>query len=232
MIKNILLILALTFIASVTAYAEQGSQSHESIAEAVRGFIAQNINLPGEYEVNLTPLDSRLNLPQCAEPLEAFTSNGLIKAGRMTVGVRCNVEKKWSIFTSAIIKIYQMVVVLSQPIQRGEIFTRQHLAIEKREVSNLREDFATQIEQIENKQATRQLNTGTVISPRNLAEPKMVKRGDKVVISTAKPEFSIRMNGTAMMDGTKGQLITVKNQNSGRIINATVIEPGLVSVNY
>jgi len=232
MTKNILLILALTFIASAVAYAEQGSQSHESIAEAVRGFIAQNINLPGEYEVSLTPLDSRLNLPQCAEPLEAFTSNGLIKAGRMTIGIRCNVEKKWSIFTSAIIKTYQMVVVLSQPIQRGEIFTRQHLVIEKREVSNLRDDFATQIEQIENKQATRQLNTGTIISPKNLAEPKMVKRGDKVVISTAKPEFSIRMNGIAMMDGTKGQLITVKNQNSGRIINATVIEPGLVSVNY
>jgi flagella basal body P-ring formation protein FlgA len=232
MTRNILLILALTFIASATAYAEQGSQSHESIAEAVRGFIDQNINVPGEYEVSLTPLDSRLNLPQCAEPLEAFTSNGLIKAGRMTIGIRCNVEKKWSIFTSAIIKIYQMVVVLSQPIQRGEIFTRQHLAIEKREVSNLRDDFVTQIEQIENKQATRQLNTGTIISPRNLAEPKLVKRGDKVVISTAKPEFSIRMNGIAMMDGAKGQLITVKNQNSGRIINATVIEPGLVSVNY
>jgi flagella basal body P-ring formation protein FlgA len=232
MIKTILLILALTFIASATVYAEQGSQSHESIADAVRGFIDQNINMPGEYEVSLTPLDSRLNLPQCAEPLEAFTSNGLVKAGRMTIGIRCNAEKKWSIFTSAIIKIYQMVVVLSQPIQRGEIFTRQHLAIEKREVSNLRDDFVTQIEQIENKQATRQLNTGTIISPRNLAEPKLVKRGDKVVISTAKPEFSIRMNGIAMMDGAKGQLITVKNQNSGRIINATVIEPGLVFVNY
>jgi flagella basal body P-ring formation protein FlgA len=33
-----------------------------------------------------------------------------------------------------------------------------------------------------------------------------------------------------MMDGTKGQRISVKNQNSGRIINATVIELGLVSV--
>jgi flagella basal body P-ring formation protein FlgA len=123
-------------------------------------------------------------------------------------------------------------VVLSQPIQRGEIFTRQHLAIEKREVSNLREDFVTQIEQIENKQATRQLNTGTILSLRTLVEPKLIKRGDKVVISTTKPDFSIRMSGVAMMDGAKGQLIKVKNQNSGRIINATVIEPGLVSVNY
>jgi flagella basal body P-ring formation protein FlgA len=232
MIKNVLFILALAFISFATAHAEQGSQSHESIAETVKGFIAENINLQGEYEVSLTPLDSRLNLPQCAVPLEAFTTNGLIKAGRMTIGVRCNTEKKWSIFTSAIIKTYQMVVVLSQPIQRGEIFTRQHLAIEKREVSNLREDFVTQIEQIENKQATRQLNTGTILSLRTLVEPKLIKRGDKVVISTTKPDFSIRMSGVAMMDGAKGQLIKVKNQNSGRIINATVIEPGLVSVNY
>ncbi|MGZ5619942.1 MAG: flagellar basal body P-ring formation chaperone FlgA [Methylobacter sp.] len=232
MIKNTFLILALAFIFFTTAHAEEGSQSHESIAEAVKGYIAQNINLPGEYEVNLIPLDSRLNLPQCPEPLEVFTTTDLIKAGRTTVGVRCNTGKKWSIFTSAIIKTYQMVVVLSRPIQRGEIITRQHLAIEKRDVSNLREDFATQTEQVENKQATRQLDTGTILSLRNLTDPKLIKRGDNVVISTAKTGISIRMNGLAMMDGTKGQLIKIKNQNSGRIIDATVIEPGLVFVNY
>jgi flagella basal body P-ring formation protein FlgA len=33
-----------------------------------------------------------------------------------------------------------------------------------------------------------------------------------------------------MMDGTKGQRIRVKNENSGRIISATVIEEGLVAV--
>ena len=232
MIKNTLLILALAFIFSAATYAEQGSQSHESIAEAVKAYIAQNINLSGEYEVNLIPLDERLNLPQCAEALDVFTTTDLIKAGRTTIGVRCNSEKKWSIFTSAIIKTYQMVVVLVQPVQRGEIISRQHLAIEKREVTNLREDFVTQIEQIENKQVTHQLDVGTIVSLRSLVEPKLIKRGDAVVISTTKAYFSIRMSGVAMMDGTKGQLIRVKNQNSGRIINATVMEPGLVSVNY
>ncbi|WP_254257833.1 flagellar basal body P-ring formation chaperone FlgA [Methylobacter tundripaludum] len=232
MIKNTPLILALAFVFFTTAHAEQNSQSHESIAEAVKNYVEQNINLSGEYEMSLTPLDSRLNLPQCAEPLEVFTTTDLIKAGRTTIGVRCNAEKKWSIFTSVIIKTYQMVVVLSQPIRRGEIITRQHLAIEKREVSKLREDFVIQMEQVENKQVTRQLDAGTILSLRNIAEPKLIKRGDKVVISTTKSDFSIKMNGVAMMDGTKGQLISVKNQNSGRIINATVIEPGLVSVNY
>lgn len=231
MIKNTPLIFILTFIFFNAAHAEQDSQSHDSIAEAVKSYVEQNIKLPGEYEMSFMPLDSRLNLPQCAEPLEVFTTTD-IKAGRSTIGVRCNTEKKWSIFTSIIVKTYQMVVVLSQPIQRGEILTRQHIAIEKREVTNLREDFVTQIEKIENKQALRQLNTGTILSLRNFAEPKLIKRGDKVVISATRPDFSIRMSGVAMMDGVKGQVINVKNQNSGRVISATVIEPGLVSVNY
>lgn len=222
--------MALAFNFFTATHAEQGSQSHESIAEAVKGYIAQNINLPGEYEINLTPLDSRLSLPQCAESLDVFTTTDLIKTGRMTIGVRCNTGKRWSIFTSAIIKNYQMVVVLSEPIQRGTIVTRQHLAIEKREVSNLREDFATQIEQIENKQATHQLATGTILSLRNFVEPKLIKRGDKIVISSTKPDFSIRMSGIAMADGSKGQRINVKNQSSGRLVNAIVIDAGSVAV--
>ncbi len=82
MIKNTSLMLALTFIFFSTAQAEQGSQSHESIAEAVKAYIAQNINLPGEYEVSLVPLDNRLNLPQCTEPLEAFTTNAINQGGK------------------------------------------------------------------------------------------------------------------------------------------------------
>lgn len=234
MINRPPLLLTLVFIFFNKAYAEQqDSQSHESIDEAVKVYIAHHMNLSGEYEMSITPLDSRLNLPQCPEPLEAFSPTELIKAGRVTIGVRCNnTEKKWSIYTSAIIKTFQNVVVLSQPVQRGEIITRAHLAIERRETSNLRDDFVTQPEQVEGKQIIRQLSEGAILSPKNLVEPKLIKRGDKVIITSGKPEFSIRMAGIAMMDGAKGQMITVKNQNSGRIINATVIEPGLVSVNY
>jgi len=115
-------------------------------------------------------------------------------------------------------------------VQRGELITRQHVTLERRDVSRLRDDFVTQVEQIENKQAIRALAQGSVVSARSLTEPLVVKRGDKVVISAEQPAFSIKMNGTAMTNGSKGQRIPVKNQNSGRVINATVIEPGLVSV--
>ncbi|MFU8787612.1 MAG: flagellar basal body P-ring formation chaperone FlgA [Methylobacter sp.] len=230
MIKKTPLMLALALIYPTLAAAQQEPQSHASIAETVSHYIAQNINLPGDYEAKLMPLDSRLNLPQCSEALEAFSAAAALKAGRVTIGVRCNAGKKWSIFTSAIIKTYQNVVVLTQPIQRGDIITPQHLAIERRDVSQLRGDFATQIGQAENKQSTHQLNAGSTLSVKNLVEPKLIKRKDKVVISTSASGVSIRMSGVAMMDGAKGQRIKIKNLNSGRVISATVINSGLVSV--
>ncbi|MEQ1527968.1 MAG: flagellar basal body P-ring formation chaperone FlgA [Methylococcales bacterium] len=230
MINHILISLVLA-LAATTSHAQDDMQSHESINAAVTEFISSTINLSGEFEVELIPIDVQLQLPICSIPLEVFIPIDSIKAGRNAIGVRCNGEKKWSIFTTALVKVFQQVFVLAQPIQRGEILTRQHLSLEKRDVSKLHDDFVTQSEQIENKQASRQLAAGTILNTRQFVEPKLIKRGDKVVISANRDTFVIKMDGTAMMDGVKGQRISIKNESSKRIVNATVIEPGLVSVN-
>jgi len=229
MIKNSFVILALALGFFASGHAEEKFQSHNSIYELVKDTVAKNINA-AEYEISVLPLDSLLKLPECTKPLEAFTTTNSIKAGRTSIGVRCNAEKKWSIFTSAVIRVYENVIVLSRPVQRGDIITGQHIAIEKRDVSKLRGDFITEAKQVENKQAARQMEAGDVLGFKNFIEPLLVKRGDKIIITTMQPAFAIRMNGVAMMDGTKGQHIRVKNESSGRIISATVIEAGLVSV--
>lgn len=227
------IVLLIGLLTSINTQAEpDGVQSQQSIMETVTAYVAQIINLPGEYELSFLPLDDRLNLPQCSTPLETFTATEVIKPGRNTIGVRCTSEKKWSIFTSVIIKNFQEVLVLLQSVARGQVLTEQQLTLERRDVSNLRGDFLNQIEQAVNKQVIRPLTSGSIISVKDLAEPKLIKRGDHVVISSTNPNFSIRMNGIATMDGVKGQLIRVKNQNSGRLIDATVVEPGLVSVDH
>ncbi|NOT11307.1 MAG: flagellar basal body P-ring formation protein FlgA [Methylococcaceae bacterium] len=224
-----IIVFALGFSLTAHAQQEQAFQSHESIYSAVRNYIAGHIDAV-DYETNLMQLDNQLKLPACPMPLDIFIPNDLIKPGRNSIGVRCNTNNKWSIFTSASIKTYQNVLILTRPLQRGETLTRQHLSMERRDISGLRGDYVTQIEDVLNKQASRPLPSGSLLSSRNIAEPKVIKRGDNIVISSARPDFAIRMNGTAMMDGVKGQNIRIKNQSSGRIINATVVEPGLVSV--
>jgi len=223
------LVIALALI-NIGYADDEAWQSHESINAVVNDYLTQHITLTGEYEISLVPLDSRLRLSQCPEPLEAFTNGEITHAGRVAVGVRCNAEKKWSIFTSGFIKIYQNVVVLVRPLQRGETITAQHLAVERRDVSSLREDFATLPEQLENKQAIRNLDAGMILSAKHAIEPKLIKRGELVMINSDSPGFSIQMSGQAMMDGTKGQLIRIKNNTSGRIISATVVAPGRVVV--
>jgi flagellar basal body P-ring formation protein FlgA len=230
MIKNRFVVLALGLVFFTLSHAEEKFQSLDSIYEFVKETIARNVDPSAEYEISVLPLDSQLQLPECPKPLEAFKTADLIKAGRTSIGVRCSAEKKWSIFASAIIKAYESVIVLTRPVQKGEIITRQHLAIEKRDVSKTRGDFITQAEQVENKQAARNTPAGTILGLRSFSEPPLIKRKDKIIISSVQSGLSIRMSGIAMMDGVKGQVIKVKNENSGRIVSATVIEPGLVLV--
>jgi flagella basal body P-ring formation protein FlgA len=234
MIKHIYSISVLALVLMNPVKAEQSLQSHEVIYETVKDFIEQNINASYEYEVSIIPIDNLLSLPECIEPLEAYTTSDLTKAvgGRVAVGVRCNAGNKWSIFVSAVLKFYQEVPVLTQAVHRGDILTRQHFSFERREISRLNEEFAIQPDQLENKQAARFLPAGAILSLRAVAEPTLIKRGEKITISAGQSGFSVRMNGLAMMDGTRGQKIRIKNESSGRIISATVIEPGLVSVDY
>jgi flagella basal body P-ring formation protein FlgA len=234
MMKNIYSIFALSLMLMSPAKAEQTWQSHESIYETVMDYIERNINPLYENEVNIIPIDNLLTLPACMEPLETYTTSdlGKILGGRVAVGVRCNSGNKWAIFVSAVIKFYQEVPVLTQSVHRGDIITRQHFTFEKREITRLNEGVATQPEQLENKQATRFLPAGVILSPRNVAEPMLIKRGEKIVISSGQTGFNVRMNGLAMMDGSKGQKIRIKNESSGRVISGVVVEPGVVSVDY
>lgn len=213
-----------------TSQAEEQFQSLDSIYAIVKETIARNMSPSAEYEINVLPLDTQLKLQNCPKPLEVFKANEQMKAGRASIGVRCSADKKWSVFVSAVIKVYESVIVLTRPVQRGELITGQHLSIEKKDISNTRGDFVTGLEQVENKEAARNMPVGTVLGLKSVIVPPLIKRKDKVIISSGQTDFSIQMSGTAMMEGSKDQVIKVKNDSSGRIIAGTVIAAGMVFV--
>lgn len=226
---RLMLFFAMTFTMLKVTHAEPQWQTHESIYEAVKGYVAQNINTTAEYEINITPLASRLNLALCPQPLQVFSTN-LMKAGRSSINVRCNVGKKWAIFVSVNVTPFDYVVILTQLLQSGETATQQHLSVTRKDVSALHGNYLTSLDAVLNKQAVRTLAAGSVVLIKDFVEPKMIKRGDKVVITANTSGIGIKMNGIAQSDGVRGQRIRVKNQNSERVINATVIDAGQVSV--
>jgi len=231
--KKLNLLLMIMLFAGYTPYilASQ-TQSTVSIQATVRHFVASNLALNTDYKLKTGKLDPRLKLPLCVEPLQAFIRTGSLKPGRNSIGVKCNDTKKWTIYTSVNISVYRKVMVLSQPIRRGEIFNSTNIKQEKRDISSLRSGFLTDPSMIINKQATRNLSLGYVINKSNFTEPKLIRRGEKVYIYVNSPSLSISMAGIAMMDGIKGQNIRVKNIKSRQIVQATVSQPGQVVVNF
>ncbi|MGR9115548.1 MAG: flagellar basal body P-ring formation chaperone FlgA [Gammaproteobacteria bacterium] len=231
MIAKTLILLVIIYSWPINGYAAPRYQPHAAIYKTVKDYVTGNIDTSSDYEINIAPLDTRLNLPDCTDHLEAFNpSNHSLEAGRLSIGVRCSNSSKWSIFTSVTLKIYADVVVLSQPVRRGQLLTRQHMSLETRDIAKLRNGYIERIAMAVNKQATRNMAAGTVLTPGLVAEPTLIKRGEKITISAGTSSFDIRMQGLALMDGIKGQLIRVKNVSSGRTIAGKVVKPGLVSV--
>jgi flagella basal body P-ring formation protein FlgA len=227
--KESLLILALIFAQQTNAAP---GQNLEAIKLAIVDYLSSQISDKRDHEIVVAPIDPRLRLPKCTKPLEISVHRGRIKPGRNSIGVRCKGKETWNIFHSAAIKIFKDILVLKRSVRRGEIITPQHLTIEKKEISRFRENYFTDPRQVINKQATKNLSAGKIISDKYFTEATLIKRGQKITIASRSPSFSIQMSGQAMKNGIKGQRIPVKNENSRRIIEATVIKPGLVSVDF
>ena len=78
--------------------------------------------------------------------------------------------------------------------------------------------------------AKRTLTAGKLINPADLESPTLIKKNQLVTILLEVPGLIIRAEGKALADASKGQAVKVLNTQSKRIIHATAIASGLVSV--
>ena len=88
--------------------------------------------------VSIRPLDSRLAPALCNEPLQALPANSTRTLGAVSVGVRCNGTKPWTIYVRGTVNAYTDIPVLTESVPRGDIISAADVAIEKIEI---RSDF-------------------------------------------------------------------------------------------
>ncbi|GAB6042540.1 flagellar basal body P-ring formation chaperone FlgA [Endothiovibrio diazotrophicus] len=225
--------LLVTLAAPLAAYAEDAYQDQEEILAAAREFLATQ--LAGHHgedaDILVEPLDPRLRLTRCEEPLEAFLPAGGQLVGNTSVGVSCNAPKSWSLYVSAKISVFAEVLVAARNLPRGTHLTGADASFERRDLSRLPYGYLTDAAELESKMTSRRINAGTVLTPSSMKDAPMVKRGERVTLSINASGLQIRASGTAMQDGTRGQHIRVRNTSSKRIVEGVILAPGLVEVN-
>jgi flagella basal body P-ring formation protein FlgA len=216
--------------ASMNALAES-YHPHSDIYRQVKSFLlTQNQGDAEHTEIKIGRIDPRLKLQQCTTPLEIFLPQNSRTTGRTIVGVKCHSPKKWTIYVQADIIKSIKVFVSTGPISRGEKIDETSVELKLMESDQLRFGYITDKNDIIGMVASRRISADTVITPRMLTKPKLVKRGEKVQIIAEVDGVVIRVEGEALEDGAKGDIIRVRNTSSRKIIEAEVIAPGKVKV--
>ena len=201
-------------------------QPLETLASTVHGFLTQR-HRGDEATVRVDPPDRRLRLALCTGPLEAFLPPGARGLGNTTVGVRC-ANPAWTVYLSARVQVYDQVLVAARYLQRGAVLSGADLTRERRDLTTLHGGYLTDPQRALGLELRRSLQPGTVIAPRTLEAPLMVRRGEQVTLSTTLDGLVVTAAGTALGDGALGERLRVRAP--GRVVEGTVIGPRQVDV--
>ncbi len=218
-------------LASQWLYASE-SQSLESLKQAALSFLHTKTagKVSGRVQIDVGKLDPRLNLAACSTDLESFLPPGAESFNSNTVGIRCNGNTKWTIFVPVHVAVYNQVLVAAQPISKGTIIDGSLYTLAEKKMNSLTRGYYQDPQEIIGKEAKRLINGGSIISPYDLFEPMLVKKGDIIAIVAKIGNLKVSMPGISLQNGRKGELIQVKNQKSGKTIFGKIENPNEIRV--
>ncbi len=225
---RIALVLAASAFAPLASAAD-AVQSLDSIRVAAE-YAARDAFAPlGEdLRIGEIQIDSRLRVAACAAPLQARLDGPA--AARSIVAVSCPQPVAWTLRIPVHAQVWRTVAVNKRAIRRGAILASDQIDMEMREVLSLSRGYFGEREQVVGQQATRNLKPDQVVHPGMIEAPRLIKRGDSVVITADGGRIAVRTQGIALQDGTEGDSVQVRNPRSGRVITGEVTARGTVSV--
>ena len=221
------LCLALAFAPGIA----RAQQSLENIRTTAEKAVLDQHALPDTRVVaKADPLDGRLRLTACAQPLKTSLPPGRPVSSRVSVVVQCADQAGWTLRVPVRVEIYQKVLVTTRPMARGDGIGAGDVHSEERDTAALSYGFVTELAQIDGRALARPLNTGTVLAPGMLAGRQSIKLGDAIVLTSKIDGVIVRADGVALGAGDNGSRLRVRNTSSGRILDAVVRGEGVVEV--
>ncbi len=232
---RIFMLLAIAGLHSQVTHAGQtaaGWQDRAAILAAADTYLQATAGNrhEGRTEVHLGQLDPRLRLKACQSPLDSFTPSGSRPLGNTTVGVRCPDPGGWSIYISARIDTFGPVLVSRQPLKRGDLVQATDLEQIEHNLANLPYGYYTNADTVAGMVVKRGVSASTVLTPQMVQAPRLIRRGERVVVIAETGNLKIRSTGKALSDGKSGDFVRIEAAGSRKIVDGIVISQGVVKV--
>ncbi len=123
-----------------------------------------------------------------------------------------------AIFVSAQIEAKVAVWVTSRRIARGEPLDASNVKAEMRALNRIPKGALPGGESVGDRQASRNLSAGLVVTKMSAETPVLVRRGSSVAVRVQIGSIAVRSRGTALRSGRLGDSVRVRVDSSRRVL--------------
>lgn len=134
------------------------------------------------------------------------------------------------LWIKAEVRVFDEVVVSSQPLASQEIVKGNDVRLERREISGLQARPFYRIDDVVGQQVARAIPVNETLTQKRLERPTVVRRGSAVVLVYETGTLRVETPGIAEDNGRTGELIQVKNSASGKLLRGRVLDGRMVRV--
>ena len=119
--------------------------------------------------------------------------------------------------------------VAARPLRAGQMITPPDLQLQTRRVTSFSDVGLTRADRVVGLEAARSIRAQQVIETAMIRKIQLIQRKDQVEVSAHVGSVQLRFQGQALADGGLGDLISVRNETNGNVIQGRVTAPGRVT---
>lgn len=195
--------------------------------------LAGNIADPASLQVTLDADQQRVALPVAAtgapEIVDAAwsSSDGQFQAV-LSIRRRDGGAERRTLTGTAVETV--PVVVASHDVAHGGLIGPGDVEIARRPRAGLPPQSLSALDSAVGLEARRAVRAGEIVRSSDLGQPELVRRGDVVTVVLMTSGMTLTVRGQALRDGHRGDLVTVQNLQSQRVLQGTVTAAGEVTL--
>lgn len=184
-------------------------------ARLARLSVPPNIQVPtGQIDVRVNSSSVRNIFMPFAVPVEVRVNGALVR----TFAATCEIEAYADVFRAA------------KDLPAGASVTEGDLRRENTRIDRPISNYVRDLNALRGAALTRGVWNGSALTRDSLAAVAVIKPGDPIRIEAGAGKMKIIVNGEAKAAGRIGDRIAVRNSQSGTILQAFVVDKGLVRV--
>ncbi|MGC9964847.1 MAG: flagellar basal body P-ring formation chaperone FlgA [Syntrophobacteraceae bacterium] len=201
--------------------------TQEQVEEIFKKFVLENspwkneeINIQRVHFSGLPSIPTgKMTYEVTVSPKERFIGN--VTA---TIDFYVNGEKARTLNVVGKAEVFGNAYLASHPMKQNQMIAAADLEVQKINLTEVADRFATRLDQVENRRVLRNIGLHQPLELKDLDKPLVLKRGDMVKIVYDQPGLSVTAKGQVNADGSVGDTLAVTNITSQKKIFCKVLD--------